>query len=79
MCEPRLCHNKGGGDKKGWEDGKGKGGEYTLCAFASLPSLYLGWMATNMCVCNGQQSLEISCDKYAWCKIPEDVLAAKRT
>jgi hypothetical protein len=27
-------------------------------------SPYLGWLATSVCICNGQRSSEISCDKY---------------
>jgi hypothetical protein len=46
-------------------NGKGQGGEQdTLCAIASPPYPYLGWLATNVCICDGQRSSEISCDKY---------------
>jgi hypothetical protein len=38
-----------------------------LCAVASPPSPYLGslagWLAVNMCICNGQRSSDISCGK----------------
>jgi hypothetical protein len=46
---------------------KGGGGSKTPYAIAwrsSRPSPYLGWLATNVCICNGQRSSKISCDKY---------------
>jgi hypothetical protein len=40
ICEPALRHSE-----TGWEDGKGKGEEQdAICAIASLPSPYLGWL-----------------------------------
>jgi hypothetical protein len=51
------------------ERGEGKierarGEQDALCAIASPPSPYFGWLASNMYICNGQRSSEISCDKY---------------
>jgi hypothetical protein len=59
ICKLNLCQSKGGR-----EGGKGKGEQDALCAIASPPSLPVPRLATNMCVCNSQRSLEISCDKY---------------
>jgi hypothetical protein len=36
-----------------------------LCAIVLPPSPYLGWLATNVCVCYCQRSSEMSYDKYA--------------
>jgi hypothetical protein len=38
--------------------------QYAVCAIAwrsYSSSPHLGWQATNVCICNGQRSLEISC------------------
>jgi hypothetical protein len=42
---------------------RARGEQDTLCAIASPLSPYLGWLADSVCVCNGQQSSEIFCDK----------------
>jgi hypothetical protein len=37
----------------------------TPCALSFFPpTSYLDWLATNVCICTGQRSSEISCDKY---------------
>jgi hypothetical protein len=61
ICEPDLRHSK-------WrrEDGKDKGWARPLMRYRFPPSPYLGWLTTNVCICNGQRSSEISCDKYAY-------------
>jgi hypothetical protein len=44
----------------------GQGGQQdALCGVAPPPSPYLGWLATNLCFCNGQLSSEISCGKVS--------------
>jgi hypothetical protein len=37
-----------------------------LRAIASPASPYLGWLASNFCICNGEQSSEIPCNKYTY-------------
>jgi hypothetical protein len=59
ICEPELRRNT-----RGREDGKGKGEQDALCAIAYPLFPSHGWLATNMCICNGQRSSEISCEKY---------------
>jgi hypothetical protein len=59
ICEPELRHVK-----RGKEDGMGKGGQDAFCAVASPPLA-----GHNVCICNGQRSSEISCDKYTHCSI----------
>jgi hypothetical protein len=59
ICEPELRESK-----RGTEDGEGKGEQDAFCAIASPPSSYLGWLATNMCICNGQRSSDIFCEAY---------------
>jgi hypothetical protein len=39
----------------GYQDG--------LCAVAFPPSLFLSWLATDVCICNGERSSELCCDK----------------
>jgi hypothetical protein len=43
-----------------------RGEKDASCAIASPPSAYHGWQTANVCICNGQRSSEISCDKYMW-------------
>jgi hypothetical protein len=59
IYELELCHSK-----RGMDNENGKGGQDVLCAIASPPSPYLGWLAANVCICNCQRSSEISCDTY---------------
>jgi hypothetical protein len=42
---------------------KARAKQDALHAVASSPSPYLGWVATNVCICNSQRSSEISCNK----------------
>jgi hypothetical protein len=42
---------------------RARGGQDTLRDIASSFCLYFGWLATKVCVCSGQRSSEISCDK----------------
>jgi hypothetical protein len=41
-----------------------RGEQDALCAIASPPSTYRGWLTNNVCFCNGQRSSGISCDKF---------------
>jgi hypothetical protein len=49
-----------------------RGEQDALCAIVSPPSLQLGRLAINVCICNGQRSSEISCDKYSWCCVSSE-------
>jgi hypothetical protein len=57
ICKPGLRNSKRGR----WKGQRGDKTPYAL----SLPSLYFGWLDANVCICNGQRSSEISCDKYS--------------
>jgi hypothetical protein len=59
ICKPGLRHSR-----RRREDGKSKGGARRVMRYR-LPSLPVPRLSgTNMCICNGQRSSEISCDKY---------------
>lgn len=51
ICEPGL-HNI----KRGREDGRARGEQDTSCAIASPPTPYHGWLAINLCICNGHEA-----------------------
>jgi hypothetical protein len=53
ICEPELRHSKREGKME-----RARGEKDTLCAVASPPSPYLGWLANDACIC--QWSSEIS-------------------
>jgi hypothetical protein len=50
--------------------GRARGEQDALFAVANLPSPHLGWLATNVCVCDDQQSSEISCGKFQGKVVP---------
>jgi hypothetical protein len=53
ISESKLLHSK-----REREDGEDKVEQNALCA-ASPPSLYLGWLATNVCIFNSQPSIKL--------------------
>jgi hypothetical protein len=60
ICAPELRHSK-----RGREDGEVKmRGQHASCCVTSPLSQCLGPLAMNVCICNGQRSSEIPCDKY---------------
>jgi hypothetical protein len=56
-----LCFVTVRGERK---RGRARVEQDVLCAIVSPPSPYLDWLAANVCICNGQRSSEISCDKF---------------
>jgi hypothetical protein len=58
ISEPELRH-RGGEEKMAMAMSE----QDAFCAIASPPTPNLGWLANNVCICNGPRSSDISCDK----------------